>query len=87
MLPSFAPEEWKQLSVLCKILKPIKDATIQIQKRSVSIAFVIPLFKTIEMDLVKHPQTKDLPVFQKAIVDGITSRLNGIFTFAFIFKT
>lgn len=51
-LPSFRDFEWKILRLICKILKPLKDATLMAQKRTTSVSSIIPTLKIIEMDLM-----------------------------------
>ena len=42
-----------------------------------NVSSIIPLFQSIEMDLETNPTVTDFRVVQKAIVQGIRSRLGG----------
>ena len=82
-LPSFRDFEWKILRLICKILKPLKDATLMAQKRTTSVSSIIPTLKIIEMDLISNPQVKQFLQVREAIVNGLKNRLGGICSFYF----
>lgn len=75
-LPNFSTVEWQMMISLVKILKPIKDATVACQSRTISIGHVIPLTKLLQLDLGQKPVAKEFPAVQKEILDGMFKRLN-----------
>ena len=85
-LPSFRDFEWKILRLICKILKPLKDATLMAQKQTTSVSSIIPTLKITEMDLISNPQVKQFLQVREAIVNGLKNRLGGICSFYFWIK-
>lgn len=78
--------EWKQISAVIDILKPIYDATLFVEKRDSHAGHIIPLFKKIEHDLIVQPKSKLYLEVRKAIVGGLEKRLKGNFDYSLNLK-
>lgn len=74
----FTKNDWKQISFIVDILKPIYTATLFVEGRHCHARHIIPLFKAIKFDLVDQPVTQKYEAVRVAIVNGLESRLKGI---------
>ena len=76
--PDFS-NDWATIEAFVAVLAPLYGATLEIEKRSTSIANYIPFSKQI-LKLFNTPTETgiyDFKMFKKAIYDGLSSRLKG----------
>lgn len=75
----FSKNDWKLISAILEILKPVYEATMFVERRSAHAGHIIPLLKILELDLISVPKTNLFPKVREAIVGGLKNRIKGNF--------